>query len=155
VLRIETVISDPQEIRVRWLRTRQGRREMVWCPMNKGAINLYLYREVSLAASRLYPDALAVVEAPAPTYRQVEKLTGPMVVCGCSQARYNPASPMEIGQFRAALDGDHLLRGFRNAEFREALYGSIEDAGERWRQGHAGGRTLKRMHGRGLIVKVS
>jgi hypothetical protein len=34
VLRIETVINDPREFRVRRLRTRDGRREMVWCPMN-------------------------------------------------------------------------------------------------------------------------
>jgi hypothetical protein len=52
VLRIETVINDPREFRVRRLRTREGRREMVWCPMNKGVINLYRYREVALASNR-------------------------------------------------------------------------------------------------------
>jgi hypothetical protein len=61
VLRIETVINDPQEFRVRRLRTRDGRRETVWCPMNKGVINLYRYREVAWAANRHYLDALAVV----------------------------------------------------------------------------------------------
>jgi len=39
VLRIETLINNPREFRVRRLRTRDGRREMVWCPMNKGVIN--------------------------------------------------------------------------------------------------------------------
>ena len=47
VLRIETVINDPHEFRVRRLRTREGRRVMIWCPMNKGVINLYRYREVA------------------------------------------------------------------------------------------------------------
>ena len=56
--------------------------------------------------------------------------------------------------FQAVLDGNHLLRGFRNADIREALYGSTEDAGERRRQSHAVGRLLKRLHVRGLIVKV-
>jgi hypothetical protein len=78
VLRIETVINDPREFRVRRLRTREGRRKMVWCPMNKGVINLYRYREVSLAANRRYLDALAVVDDPAPAYRQVEELAEPV-----------------------------------------------------------------------------
>jgi hypothetical protein len=56
--------------------------------------------------------------------------------------------------FRAVLNGEYLLRGFRNAEIREALYGSNEDASERRRQSHAVGRMLKRLHVRALIVKV-
>ena len=80
VLRIETVINNPREFRVRRLRTREGRREMVWCPMNKGVINLYRYREVSLAANERYLEALSVVDDPAPAYRQVEELTEPVVV---------------------------------------------------------------------------
>ena len=35
VLRIETVINNPRQFRVRRLRTRDGRREMVWCPMSE------------------------------------------------------------------------------------------------------------------------
>ena len=154
VLRIETVINDPHEFRVRRLRTREGRRVMIWCPMNKGVINLYRYREVALAANRRYLDALAVVDDPAPAYRQVEELTEPVVVSGRSHAGFNPASPTDVSLFRAVLNGEYLLRGFRNAEIREALYGSIEDAGQRRLQSHAVGRMLKRLHVRGLIVKV-
>jgi hypothetical protein len=154
VLRIETVINDPREFRVRRLRTREGRREMMWCPMNKGVINLYRYREVALASNRRYLDALAVVDDPAPAYRQVKDLTEPVVVSGRSHAGFNPASPGDVSLFQAVLDGDHLLRGFRNADIREALYGTTEDAGERRRHSHAVGRMLKRLHVRGLIVKV-
>jgi hypothetical protein len=154
VLRIETVINNPREFRVRRLRTRGGRREMVWCPMNKGVINLYRYREVALAANRRYLDALSVVDDPAPAYRRVEDLTEPMVVSGRSHAGFNPASPGDVRLFQAVLDGDHVLRGIRNAEIRAALYGSTEDVGERRRQSHAVGRMLKRLHVRGLIVKI-
>ena len=56
--------------------------------------------------------------------------------------------------FGAVLDGIHLVRGFRNADIREALYGSTDDAEERRRHSHAVGRMLKRLHVRGLIVKV-
>jgi hypothetical protein len=154
VLRIETVINDPREFRVRRLRTRDGRREMVWCPMNKGVINLYRYREVALASNRRYLDALAVVDDPQPAYRQVEELTEPVGVSGRVHAGFNPASPADVRLFQAVLAGENLLHGFRNAEIRAALYGTTEDDTERRRQSHAVGRMLKRLHVRGLIVKV-
>jgi hypothetical protein len=154
VLRIETVINDPREFRVRRLRTRDGRREMVWCPMNKGVINLYRYREVALASNRRYLDALAVVDDPAPAYRQVQELTDPVVVSGRVHAGFNPASQTDVRLFQAVLAGEHPLHGFRNADIRAALYGTTEEVGERRRQCQAVGRMLKRLHVRGLIVKV-
>ena len=146
VLRIETVINNPREFRVRRLRTRAGRDEMAWCPMNKGVCNLYRYREVALAANERYLEALSVVDDPAPAYRQVEKLTEPVVKAGRSYAGFNPASGPDVKLFRAVLDGNHLLRGFRNADIREALYGATDDPVERRRQSAAVGRLLKRLH---------
>ena len=95
-----------------------------------------------------------MVDDPAPAYRQVEGLTKPVVVAGRSHAAFNPASGADVKLFGAVLDGNHLVRGFRNADIREALYGLTEDDGERRRQSHAVGRMLKRLHVRGLIVKV-
>jgi hypothetical protein len=154
VLRIETVINNPREFRVRRPRIREGRRVMVWCPMNKGVSNLYRYREVALASNRRYLEALAVVDNPAPAYRQAAELTEPVVVSGRTHAGFNPASPVDVRLFQAVLVGENLLHGFRNAEIRGTMYGAAEDAGERRRQSHAVGRMLKRLHVRGLIVKV-
>jgi hypothetical protein len=154
VLRIETVINDPREFRVRRLRTREGRRQMVWCPMNKGVENLYHYREVALAANPRYLEALAVVDDPTPAYQQVETLTKPAVVGGRSYAGFNPASAADVRLFQAVLDGNHLVRGFRNSDIREALYVTTDDAAERRRQSMVVGRLLKRLHVRGLIAKV-
>jgi hypothetical protein len=154
VLRIETVINNPREFRVRRLRTRAGRSEMAWCPMNKGVCNLDRYREVALAANERYLEALAVVDNPAPAYQQVERLTEPVVVAGRSYAGFNPASRWDVTLFRAVLDGDHLVHGFRNGDIRAILYGSTEDSGECRRQRAAVGRLLKRLHVRGLIAKV-
>jgi hypothetical protein len=137
VLRIETVINDPREFRVRRLRTRDGRREMIWCPMNKGVANLYRYREVALASNRRYLDALAVMDDPQPAYRQVEELTEPVVVSGRSHAGFNPARPGDVRLFWAVLAGENLPHGFRDADIREALYGTTEEVAERRRQSHA------------------
>ena len=132
---------------------RAGRDEMAWCPMNKGVCNLYRYREVALAANERYLEALSVIDNPAPAYRQVETLTEPVVKAGRSYAGFNPASSPDVKLFRAVLDGNHLLRGFRNADIREALYGATDDPVERRRQRAAVGRLLKRLHVRRLIKK--
>ena len=95
-----------------------------------------------------------MVEDLAPAYRQVEELTEPVVASGRSHAGFNPASGADVKLFSAVLDGNHLVRGFRNADIREAMYESIDEAGERRRRSHAVGRMLKRLHVRGLIVKV-
>jgi hypothetical protein len=154
ILRIETVINNPREFRVRRLRTGSGRQEMAWCPMNKGVSNLYRYREVALAANRRYLEALAVVANPAPAYEQVEQLTQPVVVAGRSYAGFNPASRLDVRLFRAVLDGNHLVHGFRNGDLRAILYQAPEDPSEYRRQRAAVGRLLRRLHVRGLIAKV-
>jgi hypothetical protein len=77
-----------------------------------------------------------------------------VVVCGRSHAGFNQASPGDVRLFQAVLRGENLLRGFHHAEIREALYGSTEDVGEHRHQSHVVGRMLKRLHVRGLIVKV-
>ena len=130
-----------------------GRREMVWCPMNKSVINLYRYREVALAANERYLEALSVVEDPAPAYRQFEEFTEPVVVSGRSHAGFNPAKQADVKLFDAVLDGNHVVRGFRNTDIRETLYGSTEEPGTPSPE-QAVGRMLKRLHVRGLIVKV-
>jgi len=154
VLRIETVINDPREFQVRRLRTRGGRQEMAWCPMNKGVANLYRYREVALAANERYLEALSVAEDPAPAYRQVEELTEPVIVSGRSHAGFNPAREGDVKLFAAVLNGNNVVRGFRNQDIREALRGVTEDVEARRRHSTAVGRMLKRLHVRGLIVKV-
>jgi hypothetical protein len=122
--------------------------------MNKGVVNLYRYREVALAANERYLEALSVVENPAPAYRQAEKLTEPVVKAGRSYAGFNPAIRSDVKLFEAVLDGNPIVRGFRNADIREALYKTADDPVGRRRQSAAVGRLLKRFHVRGLIRKV-
>jgi hypothetical protein len=122
--------------------------------MNKGVCNFYRYREVALAANQRYLEALSVVDNPAPAYSQVQELTEPVVASGRTQAGFNPASNANIDLFSAVLDGNHLLRGFRNADIRQALFRHTDDDAKRRRQSAAVGRMLKRLHVRALIAKV-
>jgi len=154
VLRVETVINQPREFKVRRRRLRRGRVRLVWCPMNKGVRNFYRYRQVAAAANGRYLAALAAVADPAPAYRQVERLGQPKKVGGRSYAAFNPACGPDVRLFQAVLRGEHLLNGFRNADIRRSLYGEARDNGVRRRHSAAVGRLLKRLHVRGLIAKV-
>jgi hypothetical protein len=154
ILRIETVINQPREFKVRRRRLRGGRFRLVWCPMNKGVGNFYHYRRVAAAANGRYLAALATVADPAPAYRQVERLSQPKRSGGRSYAAFNPAARPDVRLFEAVLRGEHLLNGFRNADIRRGLHGETRDSGVRRRQSAAVGRLLKRLHVRGLIAKV-
>jgi len=154
ILRIETVINQPREFRVRRRRTRKGRQQMVWCPMNKGVANIYQYRRVAHAANERYLAALSVVDNPTPAYRQVEHLARPKVVAGRSYAGFNPAHREHADLFRALLDGKHLINGFRNADIRQALYPQVRDAVHCRRLATALGRAFRRLHVRGLLAKI-
>ena len=50
ILRIETVINDPYEFRVRRERERNGEHQMVWCPIDKSVAKFYHYEHVARAA---------------------------------------------------------------------------------------------------------
>jgi hypothetical protein len=64
VLRVETVINNPEQFRVRKKVSRKGKRQTEWVAMRKGVAYLFRYREVSLQANGRYLDALAVVDDP-------------------------------------------------------------------------------------------
>ena len=154
VLRVETVINNPREFKVRRWRLRHGRRQRVWCPMNKGIANLYQYWAAAHAANVRYLEALSVVNDPTPAYQQVATLVQPKQVGQRTFAGFNPARREDIQFFRAVLHGEHQLRGFRNADLRRILHCDDREAALRRRTQAALGRRLKRLHVRGLVAKI-
>jgi hypothetical protein len=70
----------------------------------------------------------------------------PEVKDGRSYAGFNPANRSDVKLFEAVLDGNHVVRGFRDAEIREARYGTPVDPLELRRQSAAVGHLLKRLH---------
>jgi len=155
ILRVETVINAPEEFSVyRTCRHHDGSTSLGWYPMTKDVMSLGHYREQALACNRRYLDALAVVDDPAPAYQELKQLTEPKGVAGRSYAGFNPARRDDVGLFATVLQGDHVARGFRNREIREALFGVPKASATPNRNSAAVGRLLKRLHVRQLIAKV-
>src|SRR5438270_4039647 len=155
ILRVETVINSAKEFWVyRTQHHHDGTSFVGYYPMTKGVASLVDYQEQALACNRRYLDALAVVDDPTPAYPDLRQLTEPKVVEGRSYAGFNPARREDVRLFKAVLDGDHIARGFRNADIREPLFGVPRKASEQMRASAAVGRLLKRLHVRHLVAKV-
>src|SRR5438270_6038958 len=153
ILRVETVINSAKEFWVyRTRRHRDGTSSVGYYPITKSVASLVDYQEQALACNRRYLDALAVVDDPAPAYPELRQLTEPKVVEGRSYAGFNPARRDDVQLFRAVLDGDHIARGFRNADIREPLFGNLQKWSQRRRASAAVGRLLKRLHVRHLVA---
>jgi hypothetical protein len=155
ILRVETVINSPKEFwvyRTRW--HRDGTSSVGYYPMTKSVDCLVDYQEQALACNRRYLDALAVVDDPTPAYPELRQLTEPKVVDGRSHAGFNPARREDVRLFKAVLDGDHIVRGFRNADIRAPLFGIPKKDQEKRRASAAVGRLLKRLHVRQLVAKI-
>jgi hypothetical protein len=154
LLRVETVINQPGEFKVlRACQHRDGTTSKGWFAMCKGVGNLHHYQSHALACNQRYLEALAAVEDPTPSYDELKKLTERQRDKGRSYAGFNPAREDEARLFAAVLAGDYVVQGFRNKDIRAALYAERQSGNQR-RQSAAIGRLLKRLHVRGLLVKV-
>ena len=155
ILRVETVINSPKEFWVyRTRRHHDGTSSVGYYPMTKSVASLVDYQQQALACNRRYLDALAVVDDPAPAYQQLRQLTEPKAIEGRSYAGFNPARCEDVRLFMTVLDGDHIARGFRNADIREPLFGNPRQTCLQRRASAAVGRLLKRLHVRHLVAKV-
>jgi len=155
ILRVETVINSAKEFWVfRTQHHRDGTSSAGYYPMTKSVASLVDYQEQALACNRRYLDALAVVDDPTPAYQDLRQLTEPKVVEGRSYAGFNPARRDDVRLFAAVLDGDHIARGFRNADLRTPLFGHPKPLVLQRRASAAVGRLLKRLHLRHLVAKI-
>ena len=155
ILRVETVINSPKEFWVyRTRRHHDGTSSVGYYPMTKSVASLVDYQQQALACNRRYLYALAVVDDPAPAYQQLRQLTEPKAIEGRSYAGFNPARCEDVRLFMTVLDGDHIARGFRNADIREPLFGNPRQTCLQRRASAAVGRLLKRLHVRHLVAKV-
>jgi hypothetical protein len=158
VLRVETVINEPDAFKVRKRVWREGLQVTEWVPMRKGVANRFRYRDVSLAANARYLDALAIVDDPSTAIRQLHSITGrKRTRSGQSVRAFNPLSEEDQRLFKALLSGDNAINGFRNRDIRERL-AKISllraCAKDRNKQSAKVTRMLKRLHLYGLIAKI-
>jgi hypothetical protein len=156
VLRIETVINDPTEFRVRrWQQSKQGGRRLAWQPLRKGVAWLWRYAEVGLSANRRYLEALANVDDPSAACGLLDRVCRPAVWQGRRRRALQPLSPHDQALFLAVLRGEHHLHGLGNQDLAKRLYGDPpRDPLQRRRLSARVTRMIQLLRAHGILAKV-
>jgi len=154
--RPETTVNQPKEFQVFGKNINAGPDEAAkWRPMRKGVVDMERRAEVSQAANNRLLESLATVAETETLGELLKGLGEPVIKNGKRLARaLNPLTGKDGELLRILARGNFLIKGFRNQDVREALYGKTEDAKERQRQAAAVTRLLALVKGHELIVKV-
>jgi len=156
VLRIETVINNPREFFVYRSRHKwDGTEEVGWFPMNKGIANFYRYAQVGQKANERYLEALAVVDDLGVGQRELDRRCAPVPYQGRKRRGLQPLGRDDQALFEAALRGEHAVRGFRNGELAQLLFGPKPSSpSERRRQCGRVSRRISLLRAHGLVAKI-
>jgi len=156
VLRIETVINDPKEFFVHRSRIKQdGTQEVGWFPMTKGVAHLYRYAEVSQSANARYLEALAVVDDLGVGQSELDRRCAKVLYQGRMRRALQPLGRDDQALFLGVLRGEYAVRGFRNQELAERLFGpQPDDLVERRRQCGRVSRRISLLRAHGLLCKL-
>lgn len=155
VLRIETVINQPKEFFVHRTRHKSdGSNQVGWFPLTKAVANLYRFAQVGQHANERYLEALAVVGDRGVGERELQRHCAPVYYQGRMRRALQPLGPGDQALFAAALQGEHAIRGFRNGELAQVLFGPRpDDPGERRRQCGRVSRRISLLRAHGLVAK--
>jgi hypothetical protein len=156
VLRVETTVNDPSDMKV--LRPREGHplEAKTWQRLRKGVADLHRRTEVSQKSNERYLDALAAVNHDQPLGKTVKDLCQPTDWKGRRVRALQPLSPDDNRLLVAVNRGEFVINGFRNRDLRVLLYGAAEDtAAELKRQGARTTRQIRLLRAHGLIRKIS
>jgi len=154
ILRVETVINQPREFKVRRVSVYRGRRTARWTPMPKGVAFLDRIERIGGAANRRYLDALVHIDDPSAARRALDRMAQSVGAKPRRHRGFNPADPDDARLFAAVLRGEHLISGFRNRQIRETLHGATTDPILARRQAARVTRLFGRLHAHGYIAKV-
>lgn len=162
VLRVETVINNPRDMKV--FRTKEGDDDGTpsWQRLRKGVADIHRRAAISQTANDRYVEALATVDESRSLAEITEGVCRPVTKKGQRARALNPLAA-EDGSLLAAVNrGEFAIHGFRNRDLRCLLFPEPATAPktqqeqdvERRRRSAAVTRKLRLLRAHGLIHKV-
>jgi hypothetical protein len=155
VLRIETTINSPREMKVYRRKEGDEKGPKAWRYLRKGVADLPRRAEISQAANDRYLESLATVDETTP----LEQLTKPLCRATTWQGHrvraLNPLAQEDAALLAAVNRGEFVLHGFRNRDLQSLIYtGTKVAATEQRRRSGAVTRKLRLLRAHGLIKKI-
>ena len=156
VLRVETTINDARDLKC--YRSAEGAPDgpKSYRPLRKGVADLPRRAQLCDAANRRYLEALASAD----TSAELQDVLAPL--CRPVQAgsrRFRALHPVEEADARllaAIMRGEFVIKGFRNEDIRELLYGrDPEDPVEHRRRASRVSRLFALLRAHRLIKKIA
>ncbi len=155
VLRVETVVNDPRDMKV--YRTKEGDEsgEKSWQRLRKGVADMHRRAEISQAANECYMAALATVDDTRSLAELADAVCRPVSWQGKRARALNPLATEDARLLEVVNRGEFAINGFRNRDLRHLLFPKpTENVAEQRRQSGATTRKLRLLRAHGLIHKV-
>jgi hypothetical protein len=155
VLRIETTVNDPGDIKVYRPKEGDSAGPKSWRNLRKGVADLHRRAQVSQAANERYLETLAAVDDTRALGELAAGLCRPVTWNGQRVRALNPLSNKDARLLEVINRGEFTVNGFRNRDLQAWLYPSkASDATEARRRSGAVTRKLRLLRAHGLIRKV-
>jgi hypothetical protein len=156
VLRVETTVNNPRDIKVYRAKEGQPTGPKAWRRLRKGVADVHRRAQVCQSANDRYLEAMAAAQTDA----SLAELAGPVcrrTTCNGQSVRgLNPLADDDARLLAAVARGEFTLHGFRNRDLQSLLYDRPPCApAERRRRSGVVTRKLRMLRAHGLIRKVS
>jgi hypothetical protein len=155
VLRVETVINDPRQMKA--YRPKEGDEDgpKEWRKLRKGVADVHRRAEISQASNERYLDAMTKVEDPTPLAELADTVCQPVTWHGQRHRALNPLAADDAALFEAVHRGEFFVNGFRNRDLATLLFsGQPANDQEQRRRSAVITRKLRLLRAHGLIQKV-
>ena len=127
VLRVETTINKASDLKTYRAKEGDPNGEKSYRRLRKSVVDLRRRAQLSDGANQRYLDGLATHHPTVPLKTLADPLSRPVIVNGRRYRALNPFSETDDQLLRAIACGTHLIKGFRNADIRQALFGPDPD----------------------------
>jgi hypothetical protein len=154
VLRIETTINNARDLKV--FRPKEGdpKGKREYRRLRKGVADLRRRSQLCQSANKRYLDGLAATDSSTPLKVFTDRLAQPVIGEGRRTRALNPLGA-DAALLAAIHQPEYLIKGFRNADIRVALFGSDpDDPTARRRRSARTSRLLGILRAHGLVKKI-
>jgi hypothetical protein len=124
VLRVETTINKPRDIKVYRPKENDPSGECSWRYLRQGIADLYRRAEFSQSCNERYLDALAQIDTSTPVASALQQISKPTTWNGKRIRALRLWSDLDMTLLKTVYRGEFFISGFRNKDLKPFLFKS-------------------------------